>query len=98
MSGLGEPQAASVNGREEGPGERIAIGAEGEETFDFVGTEDPGRLGVTRGPFDAGQEGFDLTAEMSPVKGSERIDGIPQWRDAQARGGSRKLALFDEVE
>jgi hypothetical protein len=62
MSGFREPEATAIDGHEEGPGERVAMGAEGEETLDLVGTEDPGRLGVTRGPFDAGQEGFDLTA------------------------------------
>ena len=91
MSGLGEPEAAPVNGHEEGPGERVAIGADGEETLDLVGAEDTGRLGVTRGTFDAGEEGLNLTAEMATVEGAERVDG-------KIDGGSRELALLDEVE
>jgi hypothetical protein len=91
MSGLGEPESASIDGHEEGPGERVAIGADGEKTLDLVGTEDPWRLGVTSGPFDAGEERLDLTAEMATVEGAERVDG-------EIDGGSRKLALLDEVE
>ena len=91
MSGLGESEAAAVNGHEEGAGERVAIGADGEKSLDLVGTEDTWRLGVTSGTFDAGEERLDLTAEMATVEGAERVDG-------EIDGGSRELALLDEVE
>jgi len=41
---FGEAKAAAIDGHEQGPGEGIAVGTDGKEALDFVGTEDTGKL------------------------------------------------------
>jgi hypothetical protein len=53
VDGLGEAEPAAIDGHEEGASERIAVGADGEESFDLVGTEDTRELERTPGGADA---------------------------------------------
>jgi hypothetical protein len=51
VGGFGETEPAAIDGHEEGPSERITVGADGEKTFDLVGTVDAWKLERTpRGP------------------------------------------------
>lgn len=50
---FGEAEAAAIDGHEEGPSERIAVGADGEEALDLVRAEDAWELERTPGGADA---------------------------------------------
>jgi hypothetical protein len=91
MDGLGEAKPASIDGHEQSPGERIPVGAEGEETFDFVGTEDVGKWAGTPRGADPGEEDGDILMEEESVEGPEGLDG-------KSDGVVGELAILDEVE
>ncbi len=91
MDGLGEAKPASIDGHEQSPGERIPVGADGEETFDFVGTEDTGKWAGTPRGADAGEQDGYILKEEESVEGPEGLDG-------KSDGVVGELAILDEVE
>jgi hypothetical protein len=90
VGGLGEAQAATIDATEEGPGAQIALGADGQELFDFGHAVEPRSQGGAAGTLDLVQERLDLALKQSPV---ERTHGV----DGQVDGGSGLLALGNQV-
>ena len=88
MGGLGQAQAAAIDGHQEGAGAQIAVGADGEQTFDLGDAEGARDAGLALGPLDVAQEGFDVLVEQPAVKGAQGIE-------CNIDSGGRELTLGD---
>src|ERR1035441_10208162 len=62
VGGFGEAQAAAINATEEGPGAQVALGADGQELFDFGHAVEPRDQGGAPGTLDLVQERLDVGA------------------------------------
>jgi hypothetical protein len=90
VGGFGEAQAAAIDATQKGAGAQVALGADGQELFDFGHAVEPRGQGGAPGTLDLVQERLDLALEQAPVEGT---DGV----DSQIDGGSGLLALGNQV-
>jgi hypothetical protein len=88
--GFGQAQAPAIDATEEGAGAQVALGADGQESFDFGHAVEPWGQGGAAGTLDLAQERLDLALEHAAEKGTHGIDG-------QVDGGSGLLALGNQV-
>src|SRR5208282_1868037 len=90
VGGFGQAQAAAIDATQKGAGAPVALGADGQELFDFGHAVEPRSAGGAAGTLDLAQERFDLALEQAPVEGTHGVDG-------QVDGGSGLLALGNQV-
>src|ERR1035438_10460829 len=90
VGGLREAQAAAIDATKEGPSAQVALGADGQELFDFGHAVEPRDQGGAAGTLDLVQERLNLALEQAAV---ERTHGV----DGQVDGGSGLLALGNQV-
>ena len=86
VGGFGEAQAAAIDATQEGAGAQVALGADGQELFDFGHAVERAGPGGAAGTLDLVQERLDLALEQAAVEGTHGVDG-------QVDGGSGLLAL-----
>src|ERR1035441_5656872 len=60
VGGRGEAQAAAIDATQKGPGAQVALGADGEELFDFGHAVEPWDQGGAAGTLDLVQERLDV--------------------------------------
>ena len=90
VGGFGEAQAAAIDATQKGAGAQVALGADGQELFDFGHAVEPRGAGGSAGTLDLVEERLDLALEQAAVEGTDGVDG-------QVDGGRGLLALGNQV-
>jgi hypothetical protein len=86
MGAFRQAQAAPVDAAQESASAQVALGADGQEPFDFGHAVDPRGAGWAAGPFDPMEQRLDVLLEEFAVEGAHRVDG-------QVNRGRSLLAL-----
>src|ERR1019366_5876363 len=74
VGGFGEAQAAAIDATQKGAGAQVALGADGQEFFDFGHAVEPGDQGGAAGTLDLVEPRLDLASTPAAEEGTYGVD------------------------